>query len=433
MIPVDEALRGVRDAEPVEATVRVDPERAAGRVLAGDVEARRPSPPFDRAAMDGYAVRSGDLEGASHRDPVSLQVAGEMAAGSGREAGEATPNPRRALRIFTGAPVPRKADAVVRQEDVTERGGEVEFRAGVPPGTNIRRAGEEVGAGDILLPAGTVLGPAASGLLRAQGIDEVEVVRRPRVAVLPTGDELLPAGTEPGPGEVVDTVSPILSLALRGMGFDPTVRRCGDHPGELRALLEGLLERHDVVFSVGGISVGDRDFVRPVLSALGVSERFAGVAQKPGKPLYHGRLGGRAVLGLPGNPVSAAVCFYVYGVPLLRRIAGYPDGQLELPSVPVEVDTEERRRHEREDRTVFVRARTERTESGHRSRPADRQGSHMLTGLAGADSLVRLPPARDGERGPCRAYLLPQPAFPASPGRPCPTPRRSAARGSTGR
>nr|WP_310524642.1 gephyrin-like molybdotransferase Glp [Polymorphobacter sp.] len=297
---------------------------ARGRVLAADVASTLTQPPFAASAMDGYAVRWGDI-------PGPWRVVGESAAGRGW-AGKVGPG--EAARIFTGAPVPAGADTVVVQEEI-DRDGDVARLSGEGPprlGAHIRKAGQDFAAGAVLGRLGERLTPARIGLLAAGGHGAVPVVRRPLVTLVATGDELVPPGVVPGIDQIVSSNGVMLRALFENAGAvmeDP-----GIVPDQ-RAALAGVLERAggDVIVTIGGASVGDHDLVVPVLRDLGAEIDFWKVAMRPGKPMIAGRLGGQRVIGLPGNPVSAFVCAMLFVVPLLARMGGRGDAlpMLRLP------------------------------------------------------------------------------------------------------
>jgi molybdopterin molybdotransferase len=402
MISFDRAQQLLRNLDLEQEVETLSAEDAPGRVLAQTIVAREDVPGFRKSAMDGYAVRKVDLEGAAEDDPVELEEIGTV------EAGHSASNQLTSgttLRIFTGAPVPPGADAVVMQERVERtEGNTVQFTEPARR-SNIRQKGEELEEGDVLLEKGTVLNPAAVGLLMEQGYTGVPVVRSPSAAVVNTGDELIPADGMPSMGQLRDSIGPALSVLLRQEFISPERRRVNDDREELATSLESLITDKNLVMVSGGVSVGDRDLTRDVLQDLGVEPLFWKVKQKPGKPVYLGRRGNTLVLGLPGNPVSSLVCYYLYGRPLIRKWRGFPEGQCRLPVVETEVSNND---VSRRSRTVFARARTVRTVDGYRSECLEHQGSHMLSGLAKANSLVRVPAEENKQRTRHEAYLLPE-------------------------
>ncbi len=299
---------------------------ALGRVLAEPVASGRTLPPWDVSAMDGYAVRAADLAGA----PVPLPVVFEVAAGGDRD--RALP-PGAAIRIFTGAPLPPGADTVVRQEDCARDGERVRIQIAAPIGTHVRPAGEDVREGECVLEPGTRLGPGALGLLASLGRSVVAVHQRPRVAILSGGDELVEPDGDARGGRIVSSNSYSIAAQCREVGAEPVYLGIArDTPEELARFVRAGLSAH-VLVSSAGVSVGDRDYVRPVLEQLGCELLFWGVRIKPGFPLTFGRFASRTqtsantdgpvVFGLPGNPVSAMVTFEQFVRPALRRLAGH--------------------------------------------------------------------------------------------------------------
>jgi molybdopterin molybdotransferase len=298
--------------EPMSAET-VPLAQAAGRVLADDVTARRDQPPFDASAMDGYAVQSTE---AQHH--AMLKVVGEAAAGH-RFAGRVGPG--QAVRIFTGAPLPDGADFVVIQEDVTRNGDLITIAA--DPGRNghVRPKGADFRAGQTVT-APRRLGPSDVALLAAMNIAEVPVRRRPVVALIATGDELVMPGDEPGPDQIIASNTFGLKALIEAAGAEarmlPIAR---DTESSLRTAF-GLAEGADLVVTIGGASVGDHDLVGPVAAAMGMQRSFYKILMRPGKPLMAGRMNGAAMLGLPGNPVSAMVCGHVFMLPMIRAMLG---------------------------------------------------------------------------------------------------------------
>jgi molybdopterin molybdotransferase len=268
---------------------------APGRTLARDIKARENIPPFDKATMDGYAVRAVDTRPAGKDGVVELEVIEDVPAGRlpGKPIG-----PGQAVRIMTGAPLPKGADAVVMVEDTAKRGARVALRRAVRPGDNIGRAGEDLKKGESVLERGAVIGPAEAGMLAAAGLTRVPVVRRPKLAVIATGDEIVEPGEKKRPGQIRNSNGPaVMALARRAKGAD-------------------------ILVLTGGVSVGDYDKVKDELRASGVRPVFWGVRIKPGKPLFFGRRGRQSVFGLPGNPTSAMVTFLLFVQPAIERLLG---------------------------------------------------------------------------------------------------------------
>jgi molybdopterin molybdotransferase len=364
---LDQLLAGVAPLPP--ELVRV--EQAGGRVLAADLAARLTQPPFDAAAMDGYTVRWADRAG-------PWAVVGTSAAGHGWAG---TLGPGQAVRIFTGAPVPAGADAIVVQEEVMRDGDAARLTGEGPPhaGAHIRRAGQDFAAGQPLLMAGTRLGPAQLALAAAAGQGVLPVVRAPRVTLIATGDELVLPGVAPGPGQIVSANPAMIAALLRAAGAmvdDPgLVRDDGDALAAAFADASGA----DIIITIGGASVGDHDLVVPVLRQLGAAIDFWKVAVRPGKPMLAGRLGDARVLGLPGNPVSAFVTALLFAVPLVARLAA------RRHALPVETRRLAAPLPANGLRRDHLRAR--RLADG-RVQAFDRQDSALLSVLAAADVLL---------------------------------------------
>lgn len=322
MLSVIEARDRILGAVSRLGVERVDLMAARGRVLAEEIRATRQQPPWDNSAMDGYALRSADITGASPEHPVVLRVVEEIQAGA---LPRHTVGPGEAARIFTGAPLPPGADAVLRQEDTTAAPGQVHVLAAVEAGRDIRRAGEDQEVGDLLLSPGTWLRPAELGLAAGTRRTRLTVVRRPRVAILSTGDELCEPDEVGHDGQIVNTNATTLAAQVEEAGCLATVLPIApDEPEALRALLVEALEA-DAVLSSGGVSVGDHDHVKAVLESLGVAMDFWRIRMTPGKPVAFGTFRGRPVFGLPGNPVSSMVTFEVFVRPALLKMAGRRD------------------------------------------------------------------------------------------------------------
>ncbi len=386
MLDVDSALRQVLaafSALPPEATPLLE---ADGRVLAEDVVARDSVPPFRNSAMDGFAVRAADTVGATWSAPVVLPVAAHVAAGQA-----VTPDlaPGQAIRIMTGAPLPGGADAVVRFEETDEgtgATGQVRIYRPVRRLDNVREAGEDVPSGAQVLCQGRILCPPDLGLLAAVGHATVKVHRRPRVSILSTGDEVVLPHLELTSGKIRDSNSFVLGTMAKAWGAE--VRLHGIARDTIADLTGRLGEARDadLIVTSGGVSLGDFDFVKDVLRSEGEIAIWQ-VRMKPGKPLAFGMLGETPLLGLPGNPVAAAVSFLVFGRPAIRRMLG--DRNLEPPRVRVitaePIDNRGHRRH-------YVRVRLSPRENGLSvASIAGEQGAGVLSSLAAADALLVVP------------------------------------------
>ncbi|WP_448581276.1 molybdopterin molybdotransferase MoeA [Thermaurantiacus sp.] len=379
LLPVAQAqARLLASISPLAAET-VPLASAHGRVLAETLAARLTQPPADVSAMDGWACRFAEL-------PGPLSIIGEAAAGRpfGGRLG-----PGQAVRIFTGAVVPEGADTVAVQEEMAAEGGMVHLVGEGPrgPGANIRPAGQDCRAGAPLVEAGARLSPAQVGLLAAGGHGEVRVHRRPRVALLATGDELVPPGAAPGPGQIVSSNPVMLAGQLVAVGAAPV--DCGiipDRAGALARALREAAEAADLLVTIGGASVGDHDLVAPVLRACGGEVDFWKIALRPGKPLVAGRLEGTRLLGLPGNPVSAFVCAVLFLLPLVRRLQGETHCLPEetLAAAAVDLPANGPRRH-------YLRARLTPGAGLPLVEPFARQDSALLSVLAAADALLVRP------------------------------------------
>ncbi|HEX4515469.1 MAG TPA: gephyrin-like molybdotransferase Glp [Polyangiaceae bacterium] len=313
MLTFDEAQQRVLALAEVLPETRVPLAAARGRVLAADVRARADWPAFDASTMDGYAVRAADVTDAD------MAVVGESRAGT--EAPELAV--KSACRIFTGAPMPRGADAVVMQEDVERDGDRVRFRTKPAAGAFVRKRGDDLRAGDIALAKGTRVSASCLAMLASLDCADVLVTRAPRVAIVPTGDELRAPGALGGPASIAESNSPALEAMALGAGA--TVATSAPVPDDLdrvKSAFEEALRSCDVLVTIGGVSVGEHDVVKEALEACGVRLDFWRVAIKPGKPLAVGKRDETIVLGLPGNPVSAMITFALFGVPLLRAMQG---------------------------------------------------------------------------------------------------------------
>jgi molybdopterin molybdotransferase len=387
------------DPLPAEEVPLAD---ALGRVLAADLCSRLTLPPWDNSAMDGFAVRAADVAGASRTSPVELPVVGEARAGHATPAAiEAT----KAMRILTGAPLPKGADAVVPVENtdaaqgVADLPSSVSIYSAVSVGAFVRRAGSDLRAGYPLLSAGSELTPAALAVLAAGGYAEAPVHLRPTVGIIATGDELVPAGVNPGPAQIPDSNSVGLAAAARDAGAH--VIAFGIAPDSVDAVVARLreaIESADVVCVSGGVSVGAHDVVKDAFGVVGRVDLWR-VAIQPGKPLAFGRTPATArehpvlLFGLPGNPVSSLVTFELFVRPVLRRLAGRADvlGRQTVRAVLAEKVTKSA------GRRAFLRVNLEQMDDGAwRAHLAGAQDSHVLSALAQADGLAVIPEDEDG-------------------------------------
>jgi molybdopterin molybdotransferase len=385
VIPLDEARQVVLDRCHPMDPVQVARSEALGCVLAEPIAASDPVPPFDNTAMDGFAVRAADTLGA----PRSLAVVGTLAAGS---APELDIGPGQAYRIMTGAPLPRGADAIVMVERTKpgETEGTVVVETEAKPGDHVRWAGDDLKAGQVVFPAGTVLGPAHLGVLTSVCAEKVVVFPRPRVGVISTGDELV-EGTGPlRLGQIRDSNRPTLMALVQQSGFVPVdfgVAR--DDPGVLREAFARAVRSCDALLTTGGVSVGDFDYTKAVLDELsGRTMTWMQVAIRPAQPFAFGFVEGTPVFGLPGNPVSSSVSFECFARPALRQMAGHRD--LERPRVQAIADDGLARRPDGKLHLLRVVATFEPDGRAH-VRSAGGQSSHVLSALAAANALALVP------------------------------------------
>ena len=382
LMPVAEALRQVvAGAEPL-GTETVALDDAFGRVLAADLAARRTQPPADVSAMDGYALRADDTAS----EPATLTIIGEVAAG---HPFEGLVGPGQAARIFTGGVMPDGADCVVIQE-VTEREDDrvVIKRSGIK-GKNVRRKGIDFSEGQVLLARGRRLDDRDLMLAASMNYPQVEVYRRPKIAIVGTGDELVMPGTEPKPGEIVYSNGFALTALARSEGaeardFGIARDRLDDIAAHVRRARDWGA---DILVTTGGASVGEHDLVRKALQAEGLDLSFWRVALRPGRPMMHGRLGRLQVLGVPGNPVSSYVCSVLFLVPLIRTLSGRSD--IERPRETARLGRDLPANDERED---YLRATLSVGPDGPVATPISAQDSSLVASLSRSNCLVIRPP-----------------------------------------
>ena len=380
MISADQALQIVLENVNPLGVERISIVEALGRVLAEDISSPRDIPGFDNSAMDGYAVRAADLAGASDANPVKLTVVETVGAGMmpTRRVGAGE-----AVRTMTGAPIAEGADAVVQVERT--RGGEtvVEFLAPAEKGDSIRPRGEDLRPGQLAMAAGKTLRPADLGMLASVGRAMVEVIRRPRVAIVATGDELVDVDRSPVGAQVVNSSAYALAGAVREAGAEAVILKVArDDPREIRARLAEAMT-FDAVLSTGGVSVGRFDHVAGALDELGMRQLFHGVAQRPGRPLKFGAAGYRPIFGLPGNPVSTLVCFYLYARPAILKMSGMRRVGLPRVGARCAVDIKLGK-----DLTEFVRVTLKRDAEGWLATPTGSQGSGIFSSVSRADGLL---------------------------------------------
>lgn len=392
MITIEEALNIVQEYTFPVGKVTVKPQEALGSVLAEGVVSLYDLPYFDNSAVDGFAVKLADVERASKDSPVELALIETIAAG---QVGTVAPDAGQAVKILTGAPVPDGTEAVIMQE-FTEPAMDSRIRLfrAAAPGENIRRRGEEMHRGDRVLGAGVVINPATVGLLAALGCDAIMVFRKPKVGILVTGSELVPPGQPLQPGQIYESNSHSLKAALTALGIkDVLCRTVGDNPEEITGMLKSLLDETDMVITTGGVSVGEFDWVKPVMTDIGIQAHFWGVAIKPGKPVFFGTYCAgelepeKPVFGLPGNPVAVLLTFYLLVKPALLKMMGLHDIPLLKFKARLMQDI-----RKKPGRTEYVRGLLIPDADGMwTAQPVLGQGSHMLSGLAKANGLIIFP------------------------------------------
>jgi molybdenum cofactor synthesis domain-containing protein len=385
LIDYPEAERLVFESTPLLPVEQTPLGDALGLALAWDLTATTDSPPFDNSAVDGYAVRSRDAEAGRVFGVVDEAPAGRPAK---RRLGEGE-----AIKIFTGGVIPDGADAVVMVENTSGWGEKFELKKVPSPGDNIRAAGEDTREGDVILPAGTEVGAPEIALAATQGYGSLPVYRRPKVAVLSTGTELVEPGTRDlEPGEIFDSNSYAIVAAAREAGAEARrLYAASDEADTLRAAIEEALRTADVVVTSGGVSVGEKDLVKSTMLDLGVEQVFWGVKFKPGKPLFYGTRGETRLFGLPGNPVSAVVCFDLFVRPALMVMMGRGDRSRPRVAVYFERDVVNKF-----GRLHAMRVSLKRTEKGWLAESVGAQGSGLVSSLTKADALALVGPASEG-------------------------------------
>lgn len=370
----------MKRVEPLKAR-QIELAAAAGLVLAEDVLADRDQPPADRSAMDGFAVRSADVP----RQPRTLKLVGEASAGSSHCPAVA---PRTCVEIFTGANIPKDADAVIPVEQ-TERGGDsVRFLIAAKPGMNIRKRGEEAVTGQVLIKAGAVLGPTHAGICAMVGRVRPLVHPQPNTAILVTGAEVKDAAEMPGDHELRDSNGPALQTAFARWSLPvPSRRIVQDDPAALAKEIKSAAGQNDVVIITGGVSVGKYDYVRAALEKIGAKIHFHGVAMKPGKPQLYATLGGSHIFGLPGNPLSVLTGFHEFALPAIRRLCGLPAEACRV-RLRVSLDADIK---VKADRASYKIAKLSWTPGGVSVSPVRSTGSADIAAAAQADGVIIMP------------------------------------------
>jgi len=386
MITIDEAIEQVKSHIPRAATRIISVNDALGCYLADDITSPEPSPRYTSSAMDGFGIRY--EESMQTTQPIRLKIIGESAAG---KSFDSSVQPGEAVRINTGAVIPEGVDTVVRVEDTSEENGEVLIKVVPRQGQDIRHAGEEFELGTIIIRANTKLCATHLALLNAVGIGKVAVYAPCKVSVLVTGSELVSCGDEIAPDQIRDSNMIMIAAAVREAGGEvvETIRVEDDATATEKVIGEA---QGDIIICTGGISVGPHDHVKGAANAVGFKEIFWQIKQKPGKPLFFAERGKQLLFGLPGNPVSAFMCFIHYVKPLIGAINGFPFGW-PIISARAESTIENRGK-----RPTMIRVQLKWQEgTGYSIISAEKQGSHMLTSITGSNGYIILAP---GERVP---------------------------------
>ena len=390
MISFEQALKLIAQNNPPPKEEEVFISAALGLVCSEDVKSPLDLPLYDNSAMDGFVLRSEDTLGATADKPVLLSIGGVVKAGDN---GENCLRKKESYRIMTGAPLIKGGDAVLEKEKAFVQNGSLWVSAPVIKGKNIRYRAEEIKKHELVLPRNSVINPGTIGFLATMGMNKINVYKKPVISLIATGNELVSPGNPLGPGKIYDSNTAMIRAALEEMKIHPSlVRRLNDEPKAMKQVLRFALKESDLVILMGGVSVGDYDFVKGVLEEEGVKTIFWKVSQKPGKPLYFGRKEDKLVFGLPGNPASVFTCFYEYVYPAIRRFMGYKNpylssSRLELKE-SIKPDPE---------KFLFIKGKIENARlpdgQGEAKRvvPLKHQKSHMISSLCRADSLVVVP------------------------------------------
>lgn len=378
--------------------------QALGFVLAEEIHAPMNLPAFDNSAMDGFVLMAKDTWLANRECPVSFKIQGTIRAGDGSFR---RIYPGEAFRIMTGAPLPVRGDTVLAKEEAQIQGNRLIVSQTLENGLNVRRQGEEIKRGQLVLRSRTFIHAGVLAFLASMGIVKVKVFRKPSVSVIATGSELVTPGRKIRRGEIYDSNSFMIRAVLEQMGIKPAkVMTVKDNPCLLKNAVREALKKSDVVILTGGVSVGDYDYARQVLTSLGVRSLFWKVSQKPGKPIYFGKKNSTLIFGLPGNPASVYTCFYEYVYPALRKMTGFasPDLAIEFLNLSEPVKADPKRHLFLKGKRVFGQNGFKPTVS-----PLPRQGSHMLSSLCESDGFISIPPRqREYEKGErVSMHLLP--------------------------
>ena len=375
MVSVEQAKNLLFKQVSKSETIEIDISNAVGCVLAEDIFSPMDQPEFNNSSMDGYAVTSTD-----NSDQRQFEVIGEIKAG---DSNNFNLKPGQAVRIFTGAIVPDTADSIVIQEKAEARDGFIYLTENYIKGAFIRTAGSMMKKGELALEKGFILNPASIGFLASMGIFKINVYKNPEVSIITTGDEIVKPGMNLKPGQIYESNSFSLAAALNQMSIRPkNILTAGDKKDDLRNKVKIGLESSDILILTGGISVGKYDLVYDTLKEFGIETIFYKVAQKPGKPFFAGKLDGKFVFALPGNPAAVLVCFYEYVYPVIRLIQGFEKAGLQVLKLKLLKTIKSS-----EDRAQFIRAKI----NGDGVTPLDGQDSFMLHSFAMANALIYVP------------------------------------------
>ena len=379
MISIEQALQIVREQEIKTSSKEVDLEESHGFYLAEEITSPFDLPSFDNSAMDGYAVST---------ISDTYQIVGEIPAG---DTSERALQPGEAIRIFTGAKVPKNTLTVVMQEKTRVDGSTLFIDEPIRKGQNIRRRGEELALEQTVFSPGHFISPATVGLIGSLGLSRVKVFKKPEIRIISTGNELIPPGQSKGEGQIYESNSFALKSALDRFGFHCLERaQIEDDFSAIKSGIADFLDRSDVLLLSGGISVGDYDFVKQALEENGVTELFYKVFQKPAKPIYFGRKDNKFVFALPGNPASSLTCFYIHVLPLLQRFSGATETGLKKIDIPIDHEFEYN-----SDRPIFLKANVkDQTVS-----ILNRQSSSMIHSMAMGNALVLLDGPKTLQKG----------------------------------
>jgi len=384
LISIQDAVKIIQNHIPPVRTEQLSIEQAAGLVISQDVLARDDSPPFTNSAMDGFAVKWSDVAGAKESNPVKLHIIGESRAGIPFHQ---PVEPGQAVQINTGAELPEGADTVVPVEHTLQEEDHVVITGVTGKGQFIRPAGAELKSGDVLCKAGTNLTPGCLGMLASQGFDSINIITRPRVSLVVTGSELIPYDLKPGPGQIRDANSIMLTSVINASNAQIVFNtRTDDNINAVRQGINKAADAADLVIVSGGVSMGPHDLVKPAARKVGFEKLFWGVRQKPGKPLYVAKREQTLLIGLPGNMVSTLNCYAFYILPVIKKMAGKTFEHKKVKAVMNKSFSNT------DNRTLFLRVRLKTSGNKTMATPFAKQDSHMLTSIGQAHGFILVEP-----------------------------------------